>query len=215
MAFRNEEWKKVKFDFEFTNDFELEISNMGRARSYTKIADGKILKGTIMHGYRVLHLRLFKPRTTSEKKRLDYLKSQITMMHGLLLPFKTKLKSSKKKNQSYFEARKKSAEHFIAGHLDHNKLNNRFENLKWMTQEENILHQQNSPKVIAEYKLRLSRRPLKSYSFKLTETRVMLLKKMIRKGTRIKTLSKQFGVTEMQVRRIKSGENWGDVKAAN
>jgi hypothetical protein len=30
--------------------------------------------------------------------------------------------------------------------------------------------------------------------------------------TRLKMIAKQFGVSEMQIRRIASGENWGHVK---
>ena len=30
--------------------------------------------------------------------------------------------------------------------------------------------------------------------------------------TRLKVLAKQFGVSEMQLHRIKTGENWGDLQ---
>lgn len=43
----------------------------------------------------------------------------------------------------------------------------------------------------------------------------MLIKKILSKPdqrTRLKMIAKQFGVSEMQIRRIKSGENWGQVK---
>jgi predicted DNA binding protein len=50
---------------------------------------------------------------------------------------------------------------------------------------------------------------------KLTESKVRLLKKKIfdpNRKTRLKMLAKQFGISEMQLYRIKSGENWGHVK---
>jgi DeoR/GlpR family transcriptional regulator of sugar metabolism len=50
---------------------------------------------------------------------------------------------------------------------------------------------------------------------KLTVTRVMLIKKLLaspKQTTRLKMIAKQFGVSEMQIRRIKSGENWGYIK---
>jgi hypothetical protein len=50
---------------------------------------------------------------------------------------------------------------------------------------------------------------------KLTETKVMRLKKILldpNRKTRMKILAKQFGVSEMQLYRIKSGENWGHIK---
>lgn len=43
----------------------------------------------------------------------------------------------------------------------------------------------------------------------------MLIKKMLARPeqkTRLKMIAKQFGVSEMQIRRIASGENWGHVK---
>jgi hypothetical protein len=50
---------------------------------------------------------------------------------------------------------------------------------------------------------------------KLTVTKVMLIKKLLARPeqkTRMKMIAKQFGVSEMQIRRIKSGENWSQVK---
>lgn len=43
----------------------------------------------------------------------------------------------------------------------------------------------------------------------------MLIKKMLadpKRKTRQKMIARQFGVSEMQISRIKSGENWGNVK---
>jgi hypothetical protein len=45
-------------------------------------------------------------------------------------------------------------------------------------------------------------------------TKVMRIKKMLQnpnRKTRIKMIAKQFGVSEMQIFRIKSGENWGHI----
>ena len=50
---------------------------------------------------------------------------------------------------------------------------------------------------------------------KLTEGRVRLRKKKIfdpNRKTRMRLIAKQFGISEMQLYRIKSGENWGHVK---
>lgn len=102
----------------------------------------------------------------------------------------------------------------VVAHLDHDKLNNNVANLRWMTPEENYAHQQKSPNVIAE---RIDRKtnPLKTPPHaKLTVTRVMLLKKMLNEGKPIKTLIKQFKVTETQIFRIKRGENWSNIPAA-
>lgn len=102
----------------------------------------------------------------------------------------------------------------LVAHLDFNKYNNRPSNLKWMTQEENLAHQQNSPYVISDYKKRKDRFYPSENNSKLTETKVMYLKKLLNEGKPMKQLVRMFKVTETQILRIKRGENWGRVKAA-
>ena len=49
---------------------------------------------------------------------------------------------------------------------------------------------------------------------KLNATQVMRIKKMIadpERKTRMKMIAKQFNISEMQLYRIKSGENWGHI----
>jgi HNH endonuclease/Helix-turn-helix domain of resolvase len=99
----------------------------------------------------------------------------------------------------------------VVAHLDYDKLNNRASNLKWMTHEENVIHQRSSPYVIADKE---NRREKISKTSKLSVTKVMLLKKLLNEGKPVKSLVKQFKVSDMQIYRIKSGENWGDVPAA-
>lgn len=107
--------------------------------------------------------------------------------------------------------KKPSDNHSIVAHLDHDRLNNKSSNLKWMTPEENYLHQQRSPLVIAEKNARQSD---KTRTAKLTVTKVMLLKKLLNQGKPMRTLVKQFKITDTQILRIKRGENWGEIKAA-
>ncbi len=102
----------------------------------------------------------------------------------------------------------------VVAHLDFNKYNNRPSNLKWMTQEENLKHQQNSPYVISDLKKRKNRFFPSENNSKLTETKVMYLKKLLNEGKPMKQLVRMFKVTETQILRIKRGENWGRVKAA-
>lgn len=49
---------------------------------------------------------------------------------------------------------------------------------------------------------------------KLTVTKVMLLKKLLNQNKPVRQLIKQFKITDMQVYRIKPGENWKHVPAA-
>lgn len=93
-------------------------------------------------------------------------------------------------------------------HKDYNKLNNEVENLKWTTKREKELHQWSNPEFLE------AKRNAKRPYAKLTENNVRLIKKMINdpnRRTRLKIIAKRFGVSTMQLQRIKIGENWADV----
>lgn len=137
------------------------------------------------------------------KKYLADLKGRVINYHSLVHRWVAE----------YF-LKKPSEAHTVVAHLDYNKLNNRSNNLKWMTPEENYAHQQNSPYVIEEKSTRLNRRTTNSKVSKLTITKVMLLKKLLNQGKPMRTLVKQFKITDTQILRIKRGENWGDIEAA-
>ena len=84
-----------------------------------------------------------------------------------------------------------------------------------MTPEENYAHQKNSPFVINEKKRRIEYGGTGKKNYKLTVTKVMLLKKMLNEGRKsVKQLSKQFKVSDMQIIRIRRGENWQAIPAA-
>ncbi len=244
-----EQWKTVKFDFEFTNDFRLEVSNFGRLRTFNIVSDGNIINGSMINGYRIVRLKLYTPRDEKIQNRFNYLQKQSLKLSRKLKSLKENKESKKtieetaslldsfKKNLSkkfqddlrertvnyhslihrlvakYF-LKKPTAKQTIVAHLDHNKLNNRANNLKWMTPEENYEHQKSSPYVIKEKQERRTRRNTNSGVTKLTVTKVMLLKKMLKQGKPMKQLVKQFKVTDTQIYRIKRGENWADIEAA-
>jgi hypothetical protein len=99
-------------------------------------------------------------------------------------------------------------------HLDRKRDNDDYRNLKWATKEEMEAHSRNSP-FVKEAQKKLIEHNLNSDGRKLTVTKVMLIKKLLAKPdqkTRLKMIAKQFGVSEMQIRRIKSGENWSQIK---
>ncbi|MDG5491985.1 HNH endonuclease [Psychroserpens sp. SPM9] len=92
-------------------------------------------------------------------------------------------------------------------HLNYDKTDNRVENLKWATKREKEVHQFSNP----DFKNIV--RKLPSHT-KLTETKVKLIKRKINdpnRRTRLKMIAKQFGISEMQLYRIKTGENWSSV----
>ncbi len=244
-----EKWKTVVFDFEYTNDASFQVSNMGRVRSYNKMSDGNILKGSMINGYRIIRLKFFSPRDEKAAIKLQYMKEQIDKLstklrkqkadgkdeetieatHALLLKIRAdtskRFAADVKERTRHYHAlfHRLVAEYFlpkpgknktIVAHLDHDKLNNRVTNLKWMTPEENYEHQQKSPAVIKEKEDRKHRRKEDSKATKLTVTKVMLLKKMLNQGKPMKQLVKQFKVTDTQILRIKRGENWKEIEAA-
>jgi hypothetical protein len=92
-------------------------------------------------------------------------------------------------------------------HLDYNKLDNRADNLQWADRSKVTEHNKNNPSVIN----RLI--PIRTKNYKLTEGKVMLIKQMLRsEKSRLKMIAKQFGITHTQLNRIRSGENWKQVK---
>lgn len=123
------------------------------------------------------------------------------------LPLKQRV--NKKSTSRYVH--KLVAQHFLVQndgvcviHLNYDKADNRVRNLKWSTKREKEIHQFSNP----EY---LNKPRTITYS-KLTENRVRLIKRKINdpnRRTRLKMIAKQFGISEMQLYRIKTGENWG------
>jgi hypothetical protein len=260
--FPGEEWKVVRFDFAYSNDYTLEVSNYGRLKTYNKVNKGKLLQGSMIKGYRIIRLKFFVAREASTDARFKNMQQQILkLMKDITttkklfmaaevnseqhLQLKQKLDSSLlllehlKKNYrrdsdkdlqkraihyhslihrlvaDYF-CNKPSDKYTVVAHSDFDKMNNRSINLKWMTPEENFVHQQKSPLVI---QTKANRAEIYKYNpdskvNKLTVTKVMLLKKLLLQGKPMKTLVKQFKITETQILRIKRGENWKEIQPA-
>ena len=98
--------------------------------------------------------------------------------------------------------------------LDFNAKNDLPHNLKWATRAEMLAHQKNSPFVKRQLE-NLWKKNETNDGKKLTTTQAIRLKKLIfseTRKTRYKILAKQFGVSEMQIYRMKRGEIWGHIK---
>lgn len=184
-SYWNEEWKEIKFG-EGALKKHYAISNYGRIVSYSgKIEEGNRIKGGILRGYPTLPLR-------------PYGKSKTFYVHKLV---------------AELFIPKKSDDKLYVIHKDYNKSNNYVENLQWATQKEMFDHQQQNPLVLEARKKQKGRKTQQGH--KLTATQVMRLKKKIldpNRKTRLKLIAKQFGISEMQLYRIKSGENWSHVE---
>ena len=87
------------------------------------------------------------------------------------------------------------------------KTDNRVENLKWATKREKELHQFNNPTWEAVVKKRGEK------IGKLTKGKVKIIKRQLQnKNNRLSMIAKRFGVSDMQIHRIKTGENWSSVE---
>lgn len=181
--FVNETFKEVKLHESLQMRYA--ISNFGRMISFMdNFEDGRLLKGSVTGGFRLMRC---KTRANNEIKYRHYFFYKLVAENFLPPP-------------------NEDQKHLI--HLDYNLGNDAVRNLKWVTREEMLAHNNANPSVIKARQL-----PRKKTS-KLTTAQVMLIKKKLadpNRKTRIKILAKQFGVSEMQLYRIKSGENWGDI----
>ncbi len=180
-----EVWKQMQFPGYKQLRKKYAVSNKGRAASYTDdiVDDGKLLSGSLTSGYRTLNLHV------EDGNGTIYIHREVAKTF----------------------CKKKSPRHKFVIHLNHNKADNSANNLKWATLEEVSSHQQDSPQKVA-YKKRQANR---TSGLKLTATQVKSIKDMIRNPKRrltYKQMAEKYGVSEMTLYRIKSGENWGRVK---
>ncbi len=187
--YSGEEFKVVKIDYPLRKTYA--VSNRGRVVSYYDTFDkGTVLKGSMIGGYTTLRYKMFVNGKIHDK---------MLFIHKLVADLFIPITAEDQK-------------HVL--HLDFDKANNHVDNLKWVNYEEKLAHYEKSPNVIRARENLLAHN-IKSDGRKLTVTNVIHLKKLIadpNRKTRFKILAKRFGISEMQLYRIKSGENWGHIK---
>jgi NUMOD4 motif len=188
-SYVDEEWKEFFPQHKLKKRYA--ISNYGRLAWFTeKIEDGTLLKGSSVQGYRTFSYK---------KQHKTVIRNYALMLHKLVAENFCKRSSE---NQTYVI------------HLNFTKDSNYFKNLKWATYEEMLAHNKKSPLVIeAQRKFHELKKTKKGH--KLTDATVALIKKKINnpnRKTRMKMIAKQFNISEMQLYRIKSGENWSRIK---
>jgi len=112
--------------------------------------------------------------------------------------------------------KKPSSSHRFVIHKDHNYLNDQVENLKWATPSEHRLHTAQSPNSKKARENRVIRKS--SHSKLLNDKTALQLKTMIwdpKRKLSLKQIAEKFGVSEMQIYRIKNGEFWYHLRAAH
>lgn len=181
ISFWNEKWVDIPFPEVETQPL-YQVSNYGRLKSFQNDPkEGDIIGGSKIQGYKSLNIR------AKGNKSLN------RYVHKLVAIF--------------FAPKDENPDKKFVLHLDHDKLNNHWENLKWATRNEMTLHNRENPAVIDRVI------PKRTKNYKLTESKVIMIKKMLRSDkNRLKMIAKQFGITHTQLNRIRSGENWGYVK---
>lgn len=188
--FSLEIFKEISFDGKL--QLRYAISNYGRLVSFTdKIEDGRFVKGSLQDGYKIFRYKV--------RDENNIIKNKHSFFYRLVA--------------EQFLSKTSDDQVFIL-HLDRNRANDYVNNLKWATKAEMLEHSRKSPYVI-EAKRKLIERNIKSNGNKLTETQVIFLKKKLldpNRKTRMKILARRFGVSEMTLYRIKTGENWGHIK---
>lgn len=180
-SFWDEEWKDLKFE-NLSDRSIYKISNYGRIISFFYHKEGKLLDYKNNNGYKTFLI------TDNQGKKIR------RTVHRLVA--------------EYFLDKPREDRNQVI-HLDNNRSNNYYKNLKWVNEKEKRAHQD---KMNPGWSLKgnLGKR---KYS-KLTESQVKLIKRKINdpnRKTRMKIIARRYGISEMQLYRIKSGENWSSV----
>jgi hypothetical protein len=180
-----ETWKPLQFPGSKQLRNKYALSSHGRMASYKEdvVEDGKLLRGSVTTGYKTLNLH--RPANNGTL----YVHREVAKLF----------------------LQKPSVKQKYVLHLNHNKVDNTLKNLRWANLQDMIAHQQNSPAKIAYKKIQSSR----VVGLKLKADQVKNIKKLLQDPKRkmtIKALAEKYRVSEMTIYRIKSGENWSQVK---
>jgi DNA-binding MurR/RpiR family transcriptional regulator len=181
---KGEVWKPLRFQGYKDLRNLYAVSSHGRVASYKEdpLQDGKLLNGSLTTGYRTLNLH------RSDNKGTLYIHRELAKLF----------------------LKKPSPKHKYVIHKNHDKLDNTVKNLEWATLEKTIQHQQTSPAKLAYKKVQANRQK----GLKLTATQVRKIKTQLSSKNRnlsIRQIADKYGVSEMTMYRIKSGENWGRI----
>ena len=177
---KDEIWKPLSFTGSKGLRKKYAVSSIGRIASYNEgvLKDGQLLKGSVTTGYKTLNLHLPAGGTI-------YIHRAIARLF----------------------LKQPSLKHKFVIHKNHNKLDNRCNNLEWATEEKVSQHQQKSPAKLAYKKVQANR----DRGLRLTATQVRKIKAQLfnqKRRLTIQEIADKYSVSSMTMYRIKSGENW-------
>jgi predicted DNA-binding protein len=158
-----------------------ELSNYGRLKSYALNEEGVILRNRNTQGYKRADILVY-------RKRVTY------YIHKLVAEYYIENDDPENKK--------------VVIHIDNNRQNNYFENLKWTTGKETFWHTEKFNDNLRK-KFRLN----KTSSAKIKRKDAYLIREMIENGIAQNKIAKIFNLSEMQITRIKRNENWVSKKS--
>ena len=245
-----EVWKVYPLNYDFEGNNRLEVSNLGRVKSFNKFyPDGNMIKGSLQGGFPIIRLRLYQKRTPNQiqvindiQKLIDDLNAKIKSLlnedekseelRELRLNRDTEIQKRKNVNiqinkeraiyigflvhkmvaELFLEAPENDSKTFVI-HKDFDKKNNAASNLEYADQHTLTQRSLSHPKNVAyNFKKNFEDKDLRVKNAKLTVNQVLYIKKRLKKGISPKKLAQKYGISVMQIYRIKTGENWNHVQ---
>lgn len=184
---RDEVFEDLPFEHAKLMKRGYKISNYGRLISHTiGKEDFKLMKMNVISGFNTFRYKINENGKTLNKALM------ISKIIGELFVEK------KSENDNYLI------------HLDYNNSNDHYSNLKWVSLEEKKQHDAKNPKIVAG-RVKALKTKSKTDGSKLTVSQAVRIKKALKnenKNYTLRELAKKYKVSDMQIHRIKTGENW-------
>jgi hypothetical protein len=182
-----EKWKTITFH-KSAYGKHYAISNHGRLVCFNKKPlDGTQVNGSLQEGYSIWRFK--------KRKRTGTIINYGILLHRLVA-------------ENFLPVPQKGET--VVMHFNHKKTDNRYSNLGWATIAEASAHAQGSPRVKKAKKLAALNGGIGNT--KLNIEKVKAIKALLKKGKTLKAIAAKYKVSDMQIYRIKTGENWGKVK---
>lgn len=87
-TFHGEQWKAVPLPEGIINETRIEVSNFGRVRSFNKISNGNIIRGSLTEGYPTIRMKLYLPKNENDEAVVNVLRSEVTVLQKELKTLK-------------------------------------------------------------------------------------------------------------------------------